>query len=252
MRLEGPGWYFVDKNDGNLSIRQQVPFDLRIELDGHVNMAISHGIVSMWFMPDREPNVDLRVSGDLDVRPTSTWGAVLSWVPTVSLSARAAEQFTKTAEDALRLKLTDGVTLTYDIGANQTDAGVGRLAAGQARPNAFQDRVRWLINDRLSLDGAALHVVGPIEPGPTRMDVMVERGKGVAYRALCVRDMAQDYAALARGDASSISAAPGMASGTVAGSGRHTTDFRIDDCRFYLVISALSSLSTVVSVRVRA
>ena len=252
VRLQGPGWYFVDKNDGNLALRQQVPFNLSIQLDGHVSMTASDGVVAVRFAPNEEPKVDLRVSGDLHVRPSSAWGSFLSVIPLISLQAKAADQFTATAKDALRLKLREGATLTYDILAGQADATLGELGAGQSPVNAFRDRVPWLINDRLSLDGAALHVVGPIEPGPTRLDVLVERGAGVSYRALCAEDMAKDYSALARGDTAGIVNDRRMASGTVVGQGKHTTDFRVDVCKFYLVIAAIEPANTVVSLRVRA
>jgi hypothetical protein len=252
VRLQGPGWYFVDRNDGNLALHQQVPFNLSIQLDGHVSLTASDGVVAVRFAPDKEPNVALRVSGDLDVRPSSVWGSFLSVMPLISLQAKAADQFTATAEDALRLKLREGATVTYDIVAGQADATLGELGAGESPVNAFQDRVPWLINDRLSLDGAALHVVGPIEPGPTRLDVLVERGAGVTYRALCVKDMARDYSALARGDTAGLVNDARMARGTVAGQGKHTTDFRVDVCKFYLVIGAIEPTNTVVSLRVRA
>jgi len=252
VRLQGPGWYFVDKNDGNLELHQQVPFNLSIELDGRMNLTTTRGIVSMWFAPAEPPKVDLQVSGSLDVRPSSAWGKVLSLMPLVSVRNIAADRFTETAADALRLRLREGATVTYDLGAGQADATLGRLGAGQSPVNAFQDHVPWLINDRLSVGASAVHVVGPIEPGPTRLDVMVESGPGVAYRALCIQDMASDYSALARGDAAAVSNDPRMASGSVAGPGKHTTDFRVDGCKFYLVISALKSAAAVVSLRVRA
>ena len=252
VRLQGPGWYFVDKNDGNLALHQQVPFNLSIELDGRMNVTASDGIVSMWFLPHTDPKVDLQVSGALDVRPSSAWGTVLSMMPLVSVRNIAADRFTETAADALRLRLREGATVTYDIGAGQADATLGKLGAGQSPVNAFQDHVPWLVNDRLALGASEVHVVGPIDPGPTRLDVLVERGAGVAYRALCIQDMANDYSALARGDATATAGVSRLASGTVAGQGKHTTDFRVDDCRFYLIISALKASDTVVSLRVRA
>lgn len=253
VRIEGPGWYFVDKNDGNVAIRQQVPFDLSIELAGHVKLTSANGVVSLWFAPAKEPKVDLRVSGDLDVRPTSTWGSVLSLMPLVPLQEMVANRFVATASDALRVKLRDGATVTYDVGVGQADATLGKLGAGQSPANPFQDRIPWLVNDRLFLDAAAVHVLGPIAPGPTRLDVTVEQGTGASYRAVCVEDMPKDYPALARGDVAAISSDdPQMAHGTVAGPGKHTTDFRVDNCKFYLVVAALDPVRTVVALRVRA
>ena len=82
--------------------------------------------------------------------------------------------------------------------------------------------------------------------------VVVEHGAGVKYRALCIQDMAKGYSALAKGDATAIANEPQLASGSVAGQGSHTTDFRVDDCKFYLIVSALKPADTVVSLRIRA
>ena len=252
VRLQGPGWYFVDKSDGNLALHQQVPFDLSIEVDGRLQASAADGIFSVWLRPDRDPRVNLQVSEDLDVKASSAWGSVLRAMPLVPVRSMAASRFSESATDALRLKLREGATVTYDVGAGQADGTLGRLGVGQTPENAFQDGVPWLINDRLYLDAAAVHVVGPIAPGPTRMDVTVERGKGARYRALCAEDMEKDYPALARGDAAGIAADPRLPSGAVSGQGKHTTDFRVDSCKFYLVISALERAGSVVSLRVRA
>jgi hypothetical protein len=252
VRLQGPGWYFVDKNDGNLGLHQQVPFDLSIELDGRLSVTTTNGIFSLWLSPGKAPTVDLQVSRALDVRPSSAWGSLLRLMPLVPVRSMAADRFSEAATKALRLKLREGATVTYDISAGQADATLGRLGVGQTPANAFQDGVPWLINDRLFLDASAVHVVGPITPGPTRLDVTVESGAGVAYRALCAADMEKDYSALARGDASSIALDPQLANGTVSGLGTHVSDFRVDKCKFYLVVSALVHTDTLVSFRVRA
>lgn len=252
LRLQGPGWYFVDKNDGDFALRQQVPFNLSIELKGRLKVTTSDGIFSVWLDPEKDPRVDLQVSKDLDVRASSAWGSVLRMMPLVPVRSMAADRFSESAAEALRLKLREGATVTYDVAAGQADAALGRLGPGQTPENAFHDHIPWLINDRLFLDASAVHVVGPITPGPTRLDVTVERGAGVAYRALCAGDMDKDYSALASGDAASITVDPHLANGTVAGFGKHITDFRVDGCKFYLVITALQRADTLVSLRVRA
>jgi hypothetical protein len=252
VRLQGPGWYFVDKNDGNLALHQQVRFDLSIELYCRLNVMAARGVYSVWFSPGKDPKVDLQVSKELDVKASSAWGSVLRLMPLMSVRSMAAERFSEAATEALRLKLREGATVTYDISAGQADATLGRLGVGQTPENAFQDHVPWLVNDRLFLDASGVQVVGPITPGPTRLDVNVESGAGVAYRALCAEDMDRDYAAIARGNAASIAVDPQLANGTVAGLGPHVTDFRVDNCKFYLVISALERRDTLVSFRVRA
>lgn len=252
VRLQGPGWYYVDKSDGNLALHQQVPFNLGIELDGRLKVTSAEGVFSVWLDPDKAPRVDLQVSKDLDVKATSAWGSVLQLMPLVPVRSMAANRFSEAASEALQLKLREGATVTYDVGAGQADASLGRLGVGTTPENAFQDRIPWLINDRLALDASAVHVLGPITPGPTRLDVIVEHGAGVRYRALCTGDMDKDYSALANGNVASIAADPTLANGTVAGLGRHTTDFQVDNCKFYLVISALEPADTLVSLRVRA
>jgi hypothetical protein len=252
IRLQGPGWYFVDKSDGNLALHQQVPFNLSIELDGRLDVAAGGGVYSVWLRPDKDPRVDLQVSGDLDVKASSAWGSVLRLMPLVPVRALAADRFSASATEALRSRLREGATVTYDLAAGQADATLGRLAVGQTPENAFQDRIPWLVNDRLFLDASGVQVVGPITPGPTRLDVNVERGAGVAYRAMCAGDMDKDYSALARGDVESIPVDPHLANGAVAGLGKHITDFRVDNCSFYLVITALNRTDALVSFRVRA
>jgi hypothetical protein len=253
VRLQGPGWYFVDENGPDLSLHQQVPFNLAIEVDGRLDANLTDGVLSLWLLPDREPKVKLTASRELDVRASSPLGAFLRWMPLVPVRAMAAERFSDAAVSALRIKLRDGATATYDFGSGQGDATLGRLAVGRTPERAFQDPTRWLVNDRLLLAPVAAHVMGPIAPGPTRLDVDVEQGTGITYRAVCDEDLDKNYAALVGGRASEIPQREVVANGTVMGQGLHTTDFVVPDCKFYLVVSAASgSPKTLAAVRVRA
>jgi hypothetical protein len=253
VRLEGPGWYFVDENGPDLSLHQQVPFNLAIEVDGQLDADLSEGVLSLWLVPDKEPKVELSASRDLDVRASSAWGAFLRWMPLVPVRAMAAERFTDAAVSALRIKLRGGATATYDFGAGQGDATLGKLSLGQTPEHAFHDHTPWLVNDRLLLGPSAVHVMGPIAPGPTRLDVDVQRGTGITYRAVCDRDLDANYSTLANGRADEIPSRAVVANGTVSGPGPHTTDFIVPDCKFYLVISAVrGSARTLAALRVRA
>ena len=91
-----------------------------------------------------------------------------------------------------------------------------------------------------------------ISPGPTRVDVNVEQGSGITYRALCAKDMDANYAALANGQAAGIAEQALVARGTVDGVGARTNDFRVDGCKFYLVVSSVRGSTTIASLRVRA
>jgi hypothetical protein len=252
-RLQGPGWYFVDEADGDLSLRQQVPFTLSVSLSGRLTGDIVASIFSLWFLPNAEPRIELAVSDDLDVRASSAWGSVLQVMPLVPVRSIAAERFSNVAGAALRRKLEQGATVTYDLGSGQEDVTLGQLARGKVPERAFRDQTPWLVNERLLLGPSVVHVFGPIAPGPTRVDLDIESGEGVAYRALCTRDMDDSYTALATGHVDEMAEDVIVARGTIAGAGRHTSDFSVNACRFYLVVSATGSApTTLVALRVRA
>lgn len=63
----------------------------------------------------------------------------------------------------------------------------------------FEDGTAWIENTRLLLPAGATHVFGPLEPLPIDVDVVVERGPGIAYQALCTRDMASCFDDVAAG-----------------------------------------------------
>ncbi len=244
IRLAGPGWYFVDIREGVLALQQQVPFDLRLDFDGRVHGRSTPGLVSLWLEPTREPRVKIRPAAKLAVRGRGPWGSLLSAV--LPVRSMASKRFVESAASALRHGLEGGATLTYHIRSGQADAAIGQLARGQAPKHAFDDGSAWLVNDRLLLAPSATHVVGPLEPGTSELDVSIERGSGLAYRAVCVEDMDGQYPLIARGRASALAV-----NGSVAGPGLHQTTLRVEGCKYYLVLSALAKDTTVAALRVR-
>jgi len=251
LHLQGPGWYFVEQTSADFALREQVPFTLGVELEGDPSLSVQNGVVAIFFKPERDAKVDLSLDHELRVRPNSAWGALISAMPLVSVERRASERLKGTAESALRATLGAGATAIYDLRSGQADVVLGRARAGQSTPHAFEDGVAWRVNERVLLNSEATQVVGPLEAGSTRLDVRIERGGGLAYWALCDRDMMTSYASIAAG-AVDGHFDQSMASGTITGSGEHATSFNVDGCRFFIVLKASDRATTVAALRVRA
>lgn len=251
VRLSGPGWYFVDEHAKDFAIRQQVPFTLGVELEGPPEFAVTNGVAALWFEPRTVPKVELSLAGDLKVHATSAWGSVLNWVPLLSVRDIVARRLSDSAVTMLREELSRGTTATYDLRTGQSDVALGLALPGQLPKHGFSDGIRWVVNDRLLLPQGGTQVVGPVEPGPTRLDVNLERGQGLAYRALCQTDMVGAYDAIANGQLERSPSHASVAEGTIAGLGRHSVTLSVDGCKFFVVVAALGDQATLASLRIR-
>jgi hypothetical protein len=251
VRLEGPGWYFVNQRDSDFELRQQVTFTLSVALEGTSELTVDKGVASLRFEPKTSPEVELHVARDLNVRATSAWGSLVAWVPLVSVRGRAAERLSAVAVSALRTELREGATATFDLASGQRDAALGQLPAGTTPQTAFPDGIPWLVNDRLFLPPNATQVVGPIDPGPTRLDARIEQGSGLAFRTVCEGDMPADYGAIASGHPDRLPLCASAAQGTLEGAGEHSAILRVDGCKFFVVVSTLGDSTTVAALRVR-
>jgi hypothetical protein len=250
--LEGPGWYWIDETSSGIRASQQVPFELSLAMRGRLRQAITGGILSLWFEVSGDPEVQVRSPPVLQVHGENAWGQFLSIVPGVSPGKRAAERFNSGFTVAFRESMRRGATFTIDLVSGQADATLGWLPPGKTPRRPFEDEPNWLVNDRLLLPPSSSQVLGPIEPGQVWLNVSVERGPGVAYRAICDKALQSSYAAIASGNLARVPSSAWMASGAMEGSGERTARLRVDGCKFYLVASTLKGLPTLASIRVSA
>ncbi len=252
-RFSGPGWYFIDLHGPDFAVRQQVAFALSVTIDSSPHLTTEGGVAALWLQPKDTPQIAFQLASTLRLRPTSAWGGLLSVAPGISVQKRASERLSAQAVEGLQAALRDGVTATYDFKSAQPDVTLGKLRPGETPSRAFADGVPWLVNDKLWLPPAATHVLGPITPGPTRLDARIERGSGPAYRVVCADEMAADFDALARGDAKQLPAGRGQPiEGNFDGIGPHSATFNVEGCKFFVVISGRGSVTTVAALRVRA
>jgi hypothetical protein len=251
LHLGGPGWYWVDSEEGDIALHQQVPFELRADVVGTIRTEYAGGVAWLWFEPSRDPSVQVIASTDLDLRSTSLWGSVLQHVPLLPLRALTAEKLSASAGSAFRARLSKGVTVTYDVFKGQADMSLGQLGRGEAPRHPFEDGYSWIANDRLVLPPAATQVFGPLEPSPLQLDVIIEQGPGVAYQAVCTRDMAASLADVAAGRPERVPVTARVTSGTMLGHGRHMSDLRVSACPYYLIVSTGGQAKTVAALRLR-
>ncbi|HET7545979.1 MAG TPA: hypothetical protein VFK05_39190 [Polyangiaceae bacterium] len=256
LRFEGPGWYFVDRREGDFALHQQVTFTLGIELEGSPALTVDKGVAALRFEPRTAPEVRVRVSRP-EVHATSAWGSLVRLLPGVSVRARAARRLSALAESALREKLREGATATYELGSGQYDVALGQLPPGKTPRNAFPDGIRWLVNERVFLPPNATQVVGPIDPGLVRLDARIEQGHGLGYRAVCQGEMPAAFDAIASGHLDRLEHVSGQlaraspAQGTLTGQGEQSALLRVADCKFFVALAAADDSTTIGAVRVR-
>jgi hypothetical protein len=252
VHLDGPGWYWIDFEEGDFQLHQQVPFELGADIVGGVRFLYSGNVASFWFEPTRPPDVVVEASQELELHGLTLWGSLLRRIPLVPIRRMTAERLSDSAAAAFAAQIQRGVTVTYDVARGQADMALGALGPGETPRRLFEDGTAWIENARLLLPVGATHVFGPLEPMPIVVDVVVEQGPGIAYRALCARDMESYIEPVAAGQVDRIPDDQIVDHGTLMGAGAHSASLRIGACPHYLIISSAREETTLVALRLSA
>jgi hypothetical protein len=251
VTLQGPGWYWVDETGSSIRVSQQVPFELSLALTGRLRQNLEDGHLTLWFQPSADPSVRVDSPPQLHTTGANAWGAFLSVVPGVSPARRAGRRFKEGLEQAFFSQLRTGATFTYDMSAEQADATLGQLAPGKTPPHPFAGESSWLVNDRLLLAPEGWQVLGPIDSETAQLNVIIERGEGLTYRAICESALRDNYGALAAGALAKVAAGAWVDHGSVQGLGERTLGLDVKGCKYYLVVSSLRAEYALASILVR-
>jgi hypothetical protein len=99
---------------------------------------------------------------------------------------------------------------------------------------------------------ASAQVLGPLEPASDlSLDVVVESGPGVMYRAICKDGMAENLGAVMNGTPERMAPRALVAQGQVLGAGKHERRLNAAACPFYVVLSTAGNATTLAALRVR-
>lgn len=261
VRLVGPLWQWTAQEQQGFRLRQYVHLAADVTVRGRVDLAYDadRGLATLWFSPVRRPDARVRVLGDVDPRAASFLtraGNVLTLGLLDEVADERAEaEAGPTGARQMEGQLGVGVTVVLDVPRGQQYVVPVPLAEG-ARPEVpLPTEARWVVNETQAFypGGLGFHVSGPHPRAlAAHLDVQVQRGDGVRYRAVCEDDARRAFEPLAAGRAPELpQALPGQ-EGEVRGEALATRALAVPGCRWYLVTAPVGDEHTRAAVRLRA
>jgi hypothetical protein len=255
LRIAGPGWQWVDEEQGDFHVQQYVYFAASVDLQASLDVAYDGrtGIASMWLTPVEQVGAKVDALGTVSAHPETlpasiegAVGPVVGLDPDDIAQARAG----MVGAEQMRLRLTGGATLTYDTRVGQLDFIVGQLPNGVAPLRPFAGTEKWLMNERQGLYPGGFQIAGSFEPtSEALLDVVVERGPGIQYRSVCAPDAQRAFDTAILGGPSN--AARGDGSVWVPAGSRYQARLLPPPCPWALVTAA-SAGSAAVAVQLRS
>jgi hypothetical protein len=257
VRLGGPAWVWVERDDPPYHLKQNVYFRVDARLKGALerDLGWKNGVVSLWFRSS-DASVSIEPRGSIHPRSDSPLGSVLTRLalPIASLNpeAQAREKFEIEVRRRFEASLSRGFTFVYEISRDQPDFSLGLLREGQVPEHPFSDGHAWFVNERLIAPPSGVHVLGPFQAHETMsLDARVTLGPPLAWRRVCASNLQSAFVGVEHGEPGRLPDAAILDSGTF--SGVRMPEVRLDpvECRSYLVVSTLGNAVSHAAIRVR-
>jgi len=140
FRIAGNGWSWIDetssKAGGTFAVRQYVRFSIAATIRGELDIAYDRSahVASLWFTPDKAPEVDFKTIGGIDVDSKGVWSSVVGALGTAFASSpedAALELATSQGTQDLSAKLDNGLAVTINLCTGLTRVHLGRPAKGE-------------------------------------------------------------------------------------------------------------------------
>jgi hypothetical protein len=189
------GWLWVDeaKNQAGATfvVRQYVRFAIDTTIRGALDIAYDRNahVASVWFTPDRSPEVKFTTVGDVGVDSQGMWSSfvgALGTVFTTSPGDAAAGQATSQGTTRLAAKLSNGLTVTLNLCSGLLRVQLGRTPKGQMAAADVGETRRVPVE----LQPGGMVVIGP-QHAHDGMTLQAEAVKGgVHLSVICAKHAA--------------------------------------------------------------
>ncbi len=137
--IAGNGWSWIDethsKAGGTFAVRQYVRFSIAATIRGELDIAYDRSahVASLWFTPDKAPEVDFKTIGGIDVDSEGAWSSVVGALSTALLSSpddAAIDVAEAQGTHDLSARLTKGFAVTINLCTGLRRIHIGRPPRG--------------------------------------------------------------------------------------------------------------------------
>jgi len=253
LRLRGPGWFWVDRREGPLHLRQHVYFRVDADLCGSVQKHIGwrNGLVSVWFKPSRAV-VHAVPIGRVHANSNSVVVSVMRRLAGLGVDEKVRHKVEQEITRRFEEALGRGYTVVYDLENSQSEFAIGALGEGTRPKHPFIGGGGWYVNENVIAAPGGVHAFGPFEPREAlSLDARISSGLGVNWRAICASEVERAFSKVESGETASIPERAVLKGGTLSGSGIRHSKTPVLDCPSYIVVSAIGNDVTRAALRVR-
>lgn len=178
FRIAGNGWLWIDRSQdqagGTFAVRQYVRFGFDATIRGALDLGYDRRahVATVWFTPDRDPEVKFTAIGNVDVDRQGVWSSVVGALGTAFATSpedAAAELTHSQGTSELAARLANGLAVTIDLCTGLSRVQLGRPARGEMAPADVGETRRIpvevqpgglvIIGPQLAADGMTLQAV---------------------------------------------------------------------------------------------
>lgn len=199
FRISGNGWLWIDqtksKAGGTFTVRQYVRFSIAATIRGAIDIFYDRDVhvVTLWFTPDRTPEVEFKTIGDIDVDSEGVWSSVVGTLGTAFSSSPtdlAQIQATSQGTRDLSTKLARGFAVTINLCTGLRRVHLGQPPKGEMGAADVGETLR--VPAKLERDGVM--IIGP-QRAEAGMTLRAEASQGAARLTLVCAEYADRVAA---------------------------------------------------------
>lgn len=140
FQVAGNGWSWIDqaqsKGGGTFAVRQYVRFTIAATVRGELDVAYDRGshVATLWFTPEKAPDLDFKTIGDIDVDSQGMWSSVVGALGSAFATSpedAALGQATSQGTHDLNAQLADGLAVTINLCTGLSRVHLGRPPRGE-------------------------------------------------------------------------------------------------------------------------